>query len=228
MPPVDRSDELKDRVTIVDLDQILPQQNNANKHTQRGMAMLNHSISTLGWSGAGEMAANGELYHGSGGREEVETLFNADGNGKAIVLKHDGTMPVYLQRIDIPTADDPRAVKLGVDHNRIAEVNLNWDPVVLIESNNKGLLDIDDRWFPDEQVQLLNFEENQPQAEEGPQEDEPEEGDNEYSNTGFKGKFPVTLILDEETHNRWIEWKKQCDRERNESAFLALLDETTV
>ena len=53
-------------------------------------------------------------------------------------------------------------------------------------------------------------------------------GDNEYSNTGFKGKFPVTLILDEDTHNRWIDWKKQCDLERNESAFLALLDETNV
>lgn len=55
--------------------------------------------------------------------------------------------------------------------------------------------------------------------------DQPEEEGSSFSNTGYKGKFPVTLVLDEETHERWVEWKKRCDRERNESAFVMLLDE---
>lgn len=113
------------------------QAKNANKHTQRGMGMLEKSIQQDGWIGAITVAADGETFDGSA---RIETGTSA-GFEDAIVVRSDGSKPVVHIREDILTADDPRAKRLGVAANRVAAVDLEWDTDVLAELNDEGLLD---------------------------------------------------------------------------------------
>lgn len=106
-----------------------PQTRNANKHTPRGLGALEGSIQQDGWIGAITVAADGETFDGSA-RIEVGARAGFD---DAIVVESDGSKPVIVKRTDIPNADDPRAVRLGVAANRIAQMDLAWDAGVLAE-----------------------------------------------------------------------------------------------
>src|SRR5688500_5633421 len=101
---------------------VKPQRRNANRHTLRGMKALEESIQADGWIGAITVAADLETFDGSA-RTEVGV---DKGFEDAIVVRSDGSKPIIHIREDIPTADDPRAKRLGIAANRIAELNLDW------------------------------------------------------------------------------------------------------
>lgn len=130
------------------LSSVRPQRRNANKHTQRGMGVLEQSIHADGWIGAITIAADGESFDGSA-RIEVGA---AGGFDDAIIVESDGSKPIIHRRVDIPTADDPRAIRLGVAANRIAQQNLDWDAPLLAqlaqETDLSGL-------FTDEEINAL-------------------------------------------------------------------------
>jgi DNA modification methylase len=128
-PGVDRDGER--------LDSIRPQKRNANRHTPRGIGQLERSIQQDGWIGAITVAADGETFDGSA-RVEVGV---ATGFEDAIVVESDGSKPVIVRRTDIATADDPRAVRLGVAANRVAQLDLDWDTDVLAGLSADGMLD---------------------------------------------------------------------------------------
>lgn len=111
------------------LDKIQIQRRNANTHTEHGMRKLETSIQQDGPIGAISAAANGEIFAGSARREIFESLGIED----AIIVHSDGTKPVILIRDDIPDADDPRAIRLGLADNKIAADNLSWDATLLAE-----------------------------------------------------------------------------------------------
>jgi hypothetical protein len=117
------------------LDTFKPQRRNANKHTQRGLGALETSIQKDGWIGAITVAADGETFDGSA-RIEVGASTGFD---DVIVVESDGTKPIVHRRIDIPTADDPRAVRLGYAANRVAALNLDFDPAVILADLDAGL-----------------------------------------------------------------------------------------
>lgn len=129
---------------------IKPQRRNANRHSQRGMGQLEQSVQTDGWIGAITVAADGETFDGSA-RIEVAA---ATGFDNPLVEETDGTRPVVLKRVDIPTADDPRAIRLGIAANRVAEVNLTWDTEVLTELAADGI-DLAEFWTKDELAGLI-------------------------------------------------------------------------
>jgi hypothetical protein len=126
-----------------------PQRANANKHTQRGLGQLERSIQEDGWIGAITVAADGETFDGSA-RIETGT---AAGFEDAIVVRTKGDRPVVHIREDIPSADDPRAKRLGIAANRVAQVDLEWDTDVLVGLQDEGLLD--GLFFEDELAELL-------------------------------------------------------------------------
>lgn len=113
----------------IKLTDVLPQRQNASKHTERGMGMLGDSIQKDGWIGAITVAADGETFDGSA---RIETGVAA-GFDDAIVIESDGTKPIIHRRTDIPNADDPRAKRLGIAANRVPQVNLEWNPDILAE-----------------------------------------------------------------------------------------------
>ena len=126
----------------------VPQRVNANKHTQRGMGLLETSIGQRKWIGAITAAADGEIFDGSARREVLEAIGIED----AIIIHGDGTRPVICIRDDIPTADDPRAVQLALEANRIAQLNLSYDPGVLAEIEPVIL---EGMFFPEELSAIL-------------------------------------------------------------------------
>lgn len=123
---------------------IRPQRRNANKHTPRGMGQLEQSVQQDGWIGAITVAADGETFDGSA-RLEVAA---ATGFDDPIIVETDGSKPVVLKRVDIPSADDPRAVRLGMAANRVAEVNLAWDAALIDVLRHD--VDLGMFWRPDE------------------------------------------------------------------------------
>ncbi len=127
--------------TINKITDVQPQAQNANKHTQRGLGLLEDSIQKDGWIGAITVAADGETFDGSA---RVEVGAGA-GFEEAIVVESDGSKPVIVKRVDIATADDPRAKRLGIAANRIAQIDLNWDPDVLKANALEGV-EIGDLW----------------------------------------------------------------------------------
>lgn len=117
---------------------ITPQRRNANRHTQRGMGLLEGSIEKDGWIGAVTVAADGETFDGSARVEVTERMGMLD---DPIVVDVDGSRPVVVRRTDIPNADDPRAKRLGVAANRVGQLNLEWEPDVLAELADEYKLD---------------------------------------------------------------------------------------
>lgn len=118
-----------------------PQQRNANKHTARGLKLLDDSIQRDGWIGAMTVAADGETFDGSARLERSAEIFGED--TAPIIVESDGTRPVIVKRVDIPNVADPRAKRLGLAANRIAEIDLAWDEDVIAEiaENERALLD---------------------------------------------------------------------------------------
>jgi hypothetical protein len=114
----------------------IPQRKNANRHNPRGMQALENSIATDGWIGAITVAADGETFDGSARVEKTAENGMLDA---AIVIDIDGSKPVVLRRVDIPTATDPRAIRLGVASNRVASLNLEWEPDVLAGIAESGI-----------------------------------------------------------------------------------------
>ena len=116
---------------------IRTQANNANLHTERGMKALEESMEADGTIGAVTLAADGEAFDGSARLEKLEELGLLD---DAIYVRTDGTKPIIHIREDIPTADDPRARRLGVAANRVPQLNLNWNAALLAQLNEEGVL----------------------------------------------------------------------------------------
>ena len=119
------------------LTDLKPQENNANQHTERGLSMLERSIQEDGWISAITVAADGEAFDGSARLEKGVSA----GFEEAIFVESDGSRPIVHIRTDIPNAQDPRARKLAIAANRVAEADLSWNPEVLYEMESDHLLD---------------------------------------------------------------------------------------
>jgi hypothetical protein len=128
----------------------VPQRKNANRHTARGMQALETSLATDGWIGAITVANDGETFDGSARVEKTAENGMLD---DAIVVDSDGTRPVIVRRTDIATATDPRAVRLGIAANRVAELNLSYDPQVLAEIGEA--IDLSSLYYPEELNAIL-------------------------------------------------------------------------
>lgn len=107
---------------------IRPQARNANKHTLQGMKKLERSMQQRGYTESMVAAADGEVFIGSARLETTETVFKGV---EPIIIESDGTRPIIHIRTDIPNADDPRAVVLGLESNEIHFENYDPDGDVL-------------------------------------------------------------------------------------------------
>ena len=132
------------------LDKFRPQLRNANKHTQRGMGVLETSMRKYGYVAPMTAAADGEILDGSARIETSATVFGDD----VLIVEHDGTKPVIMVRTDIASADTPEARAISIAANRVAELNLDYDPEVLLEDIAAGL-DLSAMFRQDELDELL-------------------------------------------------------------------------
>ena len=125
---------------------------NVNRHSARGMGLLNHVMGKDGWISAITVANDGETFAGSARLETAIDRFGDD--AEPIVIDSDGTRPIIVRRTDIANADDPRAVRLGIADNRIHDVNADYDAEILASIAEE--VDISDMYFDDELAAIVD------------------------------------------------------------------------
>ena len=59
-----------------------------------------------------------------------------------------------VQRVDLDVRTDPRAQELALADNRVAELDLDWDPAVLRQLEQAGVA-LEAFWTPEEFARLL-------------------------------------------------------------------------
>jgi hypothetical protein len=132
--------------TIADL---TPDERNANRGTQRGLAMLEDSLRRHGAGRSILVDKHGRVIAGNKTLESAASIGLED----VVIVKTDGTKIVAVQRTDIDL-DTPEGRRLAVADNRTSEVGLDWDTDALTELLSEGL-DTDGLFSTEELAEVL-------------------------------------------------------------------------
>jgi DNA modification methylase len=107
---------------------------NANRGTERGQRELDRSLREYGTGRSVLVDRNGVIIAGNKTYERAKQL-----NIPIRVVKSDGTTLIAVQREDLDLGTNPHARALAVADNRVAELDLNWDPELLKRYEADGL-----------------------------------------------------------------------------------------
>jgi len=148
-------------ITDAHLQDLIPDDQNANSGTERGQAMIQDSVNTVGAGRSLVVDKNGRVVAGDKTRQ---ALLEA-GLDNAILVKTDGTRPIVHMREDWDLTDqdpDNPARLYAYYGNRSGELSLSWDPLVLDDDQNSGV-DLLRFWTEDElELQLEPLEDEDP------------------------------------------------------------------
>ena len=134
---------------IHSLDDLQPDPHNANRGTDRGRATLRHSLETYGAGRSILIDRHGSILGGHKTVEQAKRL------GLPItVVPTSGQELVVVQRLDLDARTDPRAQELALADNRVAELDLDWDPAVLQQLQQAGVA-LEAFWTEEEFARLL-------------------------------------------------------------------------
>jgi hypothetical protein len=117
---------MKSKVTEAKIGTLIPDNLNANKHSEFGMQLLEKSISELGLGRSIVIDKNNRII---GGNAVVETA-SALGLENVIIVPTDGKQLVVVKREDVDL-DTKRGRELALADNSVAHVNLEWDAQVI-------------------------------------------------------------------------------------------------
>jgi len=130
------------------IDDLTPDDRNANRGTERGRAMLEESLRKYGAGRPVLADRNGKLIAGNKTVEEAAALgFEIE------VVRTKGDKLIVHQREDLDLETDVNARMLAYADNRVGQVSLDWDPVVLQEDQASGI-DLSGLWFGSELFML--------------------------------------------------------------------------
>jgi hypothetical protein len=132
--------------SIADLEQ---DPRNANKGTSRGRALLADSLKAYGAGRSILADRQGRVIAGNKTIEQAKKL-----DLPVRVVPTNGQELVVVQRTDLDLLTDPTARQLALADNRIAELDLEWDPALLAEHRAEGL-DLRELWSDDELERLF-------------------------------------------------------------------------
>ncbi len=107
---------------INSIQDLKPDQNNANKGTIRGRQLLEKSLSRLGAGRSIVCDKHGTVIGGNKTLEQAQKL-----RLEIEVIHTQGDKLVAVIRDDLDLETDPRARELALADNRIAELDLDWD-----------------------------------------------------------------------------------------------------
>ena len=149
MTPAKRPSTRTRQTPIQSLDDLQPDPLNANRGTDRGREALRRSLHTYGAGRSIVIDKRGRIL---GGHKTVE---QAKHLGLPItVVPTTGQELVVVQRVDLDARTDPRAQELALADNRVAELDLDWDPAVLRQLEQAGVA-LEAFWTPEEFARLL-------------------------------------------------------------------------
>ena len=149
------------------ISELVPDDKNANKGSERGDYMIEHSLQEYGFGRSVLLDKNKKVIAGNKTIEQAGQM----GLEEVIIVPSDGTKIIAVMRTDLDMDTDPRARELGIIDNRASEVSLTWDPEVLkdLQANN---VDLEAMWNADELTALLGDVKEPEAPEEFPEVDE--------------------------------------------------------
>ena len=133
---------------IQTLDDLTPDDRNANKGTPRGQYMVQHSLEQYGAGRSILVDKNGKIIAGNKTTQAAQEMALP-----VRVVQSDGRELIVVQRTDLDLDNDAAARALAVADNRASEVGLAWDAEVLGELAQE--VDLSKMFFPDELSAIL-------------------------------------------------------------------------
>lgn len=106
---------------------LIPDERNANRHSERGVGMVENSLRTYGAGRSILIDKNRRIIAGNLTAEQAGSI----GMDDIIIVPSDGTRLIAVQRTDLDLLTDDRAKLLAIADNRSAEVSLDWDADVI-------------------------------------------------------------------------------------------------
>jgi len=119
---------------------------NANRGTERGLAMLESSLSRYG---VGRGIVTDKNLRVIGGNKTVESLVDL-GIEDAVVVSTSGNTLVINRRVDLDLLSDTAARELAYADNRVGQINLDFDVNLLFDDLTSNGLDLTPFWNDDE------------------------------------------------------------------------------
>lgn len=119
------------------INDLTPDQRNANRGTEFGAALLERSISEVGIGRSIVVDKHGNIIGGNKTTETVQAL----GIEEMIVVQSDGKKLIVHQRTDLDI-DSPEGRTMALLDNQVSKVNLDFDADVVAELGEEFNLDI--------------------------------------------------------------------------------------
>jgi len=138
----------KPLVEIKELASFQPDPRNHNTGTQRGLTMLDKSISEDGAGRSLLATGDGVLIAGN----KTQAALMERGIEEVIVVHTDGTRAVIVQRDDVQAGTD-RARMMGIRDNRTSEIGLSWNSEQIAADLADGL-DLSGLFFDNEIAEI--------------------------------------------------------------------------
>src|SRR6185437_15463826 len=113
-------------MSISNINDLIPDDKNANKGTPKGRKLLRNSLKKLGAGRSIVIDRDGRIIAGN---KTIESAKEA-GIEELIVVPTDGKKIVAVQRTDI-SLDEASGRELAIADNRVGELDLKWDAAVL-------------------------------------------------------------------------------------------------
>lgn len=111
-------------------------------------------MNEVGYTAPMIAAADGEIIAGSARHETAANVFGAD--VEPVIVESDGKRPIVVVRTDIKNAETRAAKRIGLLDNRVQEIDLSFDPLVLAQLYAEDKTLTAGLWSDDELTELLN------------------------------------------------------------------------
>lgn len=197
--------------TIRDL---TPDPRNANRGTERGRALLEHSLRQYGAGRSILADKNGVLIAGN------KTAQVAGELGLAIrEIETDGTELVVVRRTDLDLTTDTAAQELAIADNRVGQVDLHFDPERL-QSLREAKVDLTAFWSEDELKKVMAA----PVLPLGLLPDDEPPLVTQAKPAAEQDRIPLSIVLNTYEARCWREYKESIDETDDKKALWALLE----
>jgi len=130
--------------------ELTPDVHNANKGTERGLALLDKSLRQYGAGRSILVDKNGRVIAGNKTLERAADI----GLDDVLVVQTDGRQLVAVQRTDLDLETDKAARELAYADNRVGEIDLTWNVEQLVADLESGI-DLDGMWSDGELAELM-------------------------------------------------------------------------
>jgi sporulation protein YlmC with PRC-barrel domain len=121
-------------IEVLNVEDLVPDDLNANKGTERGRDVVRNSITENGFGRSILLDKNNRII---GGNKSVEAASKA-GLKTVRVIETSGDEIIAVKRVDVDL-DSETGRRLAISDNRASELGLAWDPEVLSQLTGEGM-----------------------------------------------------------------------------------------